>query len=148
MDHFGFGNALQGAANTVIQQSRRTGRTTSLVESLRDGDRVVCLNDQQAREMRRLCQHRDLKIDVIVIHPDVAGNIFERPTSEGRTLFDHCWVEQYYLNALEGARERIDHMQRETSGYGTAHIETREAAKAFYGGLTKMTFFTPPKGAR
>lgn len=38
------------------------------------------------------------------------------------------WVEEFYLSQLEGAVHILDHYQRETSGYGTAHLETKRQA--------------------
>ena len=41
MDHFGIGAALLGAANIYFNSARQTGRTTSLIESVKDGDRII-----------------------------------------------------------------------------------------------------------
>ena len=41
MDHFGIGAAIYGAARVYFQSARRTGRTTALLDGLKDGDRLV-----------------------------------------------------------------------------------------------------------
>ena len=54
--------------------------------------------------------------------------LLQKPPSKGRTLFDHTWVERFYLHQMEQAIQEIDHLQRESSGFGTQHIETRRTA--------------------
>lgn len=128
MDHFGIGQAMRGMALSYTQAARRTGRTTSLVESLKDGDRVCCFTTREADRLRQLCRERNLKVDCIVVPIANPGRVFERGTSEGRTIFDHTWLENYYMLALERCQSEIDHLQREASGYGTAHGETKRQA--------------------
>lgn len=125
MDHYGIGNGVEGAALIYFTSARQTGRTTSLIESLKDGDRVVFANQREADRVKRLCLQRGLNVTFVVIDPRKVRDIFQHPTSEGRTIFDHSWVEDFYLQAIEGCRRDIDYIQREASGYGTAHIETR-----------------------
>lgn len=151
MDHFGIGNAVQASLTTLFQACRRTGRTTSLIESLRDGDRVIACNDQHARYLRGLLAQRNLKVEVLVIQPKDHHMLWEHPTSEGRTLFDHPWIEQFYQQAFEDAQKHVDHMQRESSGFGTAHYETQAKARQFedtWGGALRhiLKVTTPPKG--
>jgi len=128
MDHFGIGQALSAAARVYFQASRRSGRTTSLVESLRDGDRVVFTNENEARRVKNMCLERNVKIDTFVVDPRNPQKVFDRGTPRGRSLFDHSWVEQFYINAIEQCVNDIDHLQRETSGFGEAHLETRRKA--------------------
>lgn len=125
MDHFGIGQAIRGAAQVYIQASRRTGRTTSLLQSLKNGDRVVCSNEQERRRLRELCRERRLEVDVIVVPHSDPSLLFQRGTPEGRTIFDHSWVEAYYLAAIEQCQRDIDGLQKQTSGWGEAHEETR-----------------------
>jgi hypothetical protein len=129
MDHFGIGQAMQAAARIYFQSARRTGRTTSLLDSLKDGDRICCATSKEAARLERMCHERKLKVECIVIDPASPERLMERPTSEGRTIFDHSWVEQFYADTLERARNAIDNFQRETSGFGEAHRETRRKAE-------------------
>lgn len=129
MDHFGIGQAMKGMARCYFQTSRGTGRTTSLLESLKDGDRVCCASSKEADRITRLLRQRNVEAQVIAVDPNTPQRIFERGTPEGRTIFDESWVEQYYLRALEAAAKDIDDFQREASGHGEAHIETRSAAR-------------------
>lgn len=129
MDHFGIGAAIQASARIYIQSSRQTGRTTSLVESVKDGDRICFANGQDAERVRRRCLERGVTVECITIDPKQADRIFERGTSRGRTLFDHAWVERYYLAAIQRASAEIDFLEREASGYGQPHRETRRRAE-------------------
>lgn len=128
MDHFGIGAAMRGMAQAYFISARRSGRTASLVESVKDGDRICFADPREAERVRRLCLERGVNVECIVISPSDPGRIFERKTSEGRTLFDHAWVEAFYLAAIERAGADIDALERESSGYGAAHRETRRRA--------------------
>lgn len=129
MDHFGIGAAIQGAARIYIQSARRTGRTTSLVESVQEGDRVFFSDIKEAHRVLRLCKERGVNIECLVVDPKKPEQAFSFGTSQGRTLFDHSWVEQYYLQAIERAQNEIDHFQQQLSGYGEAHQETKRKAE-------------------
>ena len=128
MDLFGIGNAMKSMAITYFQTSRATGRTTAMVEGLKDGDRVVFMTWVEATRVKRLCEERGVTIDCIVISPDQVERLFERGISIGRTIFDHSWVEKYYINALNQVSLDIDHIQKVSSGVGEAHRETRRRA--------------------
>jgi hypothetical protein len=129
VDHFGIGAAVRGAAVIYIQSARRTGRTTSLVESVKDGDRIAFLSQKEAERVRRLCLGRGVKVECIVVDPKRPDGVFSRGTPSGRTIFDHSWVEQFYLNAIEAAQQEIDNLQRHASGFGESHRETRRCAE-------------------
>jgi len=116
MDHFGIGAAIRGAANIYCHSARQTGRTTSLVESVKDGDRIVFSDGREAERVRRLCMDRGVKVDCLVINPRTPERVFESGTPEGRTIFDHSWVEQYYMQAIDRAAQDIDHLERQASG--------------------------------
>ena len=101
MDAFGIGQAMKGTARVYFQASRNTGRTASMVESAKDGDRLVFADPKEADRVGRMLKERELDVECIVIAPKEARRIFERGTSQGRTIFDHQWVEQYYLLNLD-----------------------------------------------
>ena len=133
MDHFGIGSGVEGAARIYFQSGRRTGRTTSLVDSLKDGDRVVFLSEQEGRRVKSLCKDRGVNIEMIVSDPKSPDRLFGRgsPSGDERTIFDHSWVEQFYLEAIARAQRDIDHFQKELSGRGESHRETERQAQEF-----------------
>lgn len=129
MDAFGIDAGLHGAARVYFGSARRSGRTTALVESLSDGDRVVFLNRAEADRVARLCKELGRKVECIVVEPRNSMEVMSRGTPKGRTVFDHDWLEKYYLDGLAQMSAHIDRLQREASGYGLAHVETRMRAQ-------------------
>ena len=127
MDHFGIGNALHGMVRNYFLMTRGTGRTVSLIESVKDGDRVVCTTEVEARRVRGLCAEREVKVDCVSNEssPDGIARLFHRGTPKGRTIFDHGWVEQYYLRVLDDATRCLDDLATQLSGYGEAHRNTK-----------------------
>lgn len=131
MDHFGIGTAVEGAARMYFQGARRSGRTTSMLDSLKDGDRIWFADAREANRVERLCKERGLTVECRTLSVrglDSVRGAFECGTPKGRTLFDHSWVEQFYMAAIQNAQAAIDHTQRETSGWGAAHLDTRRRA--------------------
>ena len=59
MDAFGIGQAMEGTALTYFRASRQTGRTTSMIESLKDGDRVVFRTAGERDRVMRLLKERN-----------------------------------------------------------------------------------------
>ena len=127
MDIFGIGNALKGTASTYYLASRRTGRTTMMIESVRDGDRIIFSDNKEARRVERLLKERNLDVEcrVLIIGEN---DKLKFGTAQGRTIFDHSWVEQFYLYALKQTESEIDFIQKELSGYGLEHFETKRQA--------------------
>lgn len=126
MDHFGIGTAMYALARTLFRTAKGSGRSTSLIESLKDGDRVVFHSPAEAERVKRLCRDRRIVVDCITISPKDPSRLFGTGTSIGRTLFDHSWVEQYYLHAIENAECEIDRFQTHASGPGSV-----DSANAF-----------------
>lgn len=133
-DHFGIGAALKGAANLYFLTARRTGRTVSMVESAKDGDLLIFDNASEARRVEKLCLERGLKVRITVVNHKDPGSAFGRPglPVEGRAIFDHGWVEQFYQNAIDLAAEDIRKLQNNLSGEGEPHRETRRKAEEIY----------------
>ena len=130
MDQFGIGGAVVGAAEVYFRASRGTGRTTSLVESVKDGDRVVFLNARDVREFERLIKDRRVPVRCTIVSPSDPHAIFERGGQpKGRTIFDHRWLEEFYLVGLRRIVAEVDRIERETSGATEVHRETRRAAR-------------------
>jgi len=121
MDHFGIGAAIEGAARVYCHTARRTGRTTALVKSLNTGDRVVFCDAREAERVSRMCREQGTHIEYVVIDPgNVAFNkLTNRARPIGRLIFDHSWVEQFYIHAISRAGREIEFLQQEFSGLGT-----------------------------
>lgn len=123
-DFFGIGQALHAVAQVYFLSARRTGRTTTLLESLKDGDRVIVITVQEQRRLQRELRDRKLTVEVCVNDPARLDLLFNYGTPKGRTIFDHTWVEQFYIRAQYDAANLLDRMHRDLSGHGFSHIET------------------------
>ena len=127
MDFFGIGQAIESAATIVFHTSRGTGRTTRLIESLKPGDKVVFNTVEEARHFKRLCKERDIEIETQVVPVKTPEKIFDRGTPQGRLIFDHGWVEQFYMNSIKKCGDEIRYLQTECGGWGEAHENTRRS---------------------
>jgi hypothetical protein len=129
MDHYGIGAAMFGMAHTYFTASRRTGRTLSLIESVKDGDTIV-FND--SREASRV--HLILRTRSINARCEVSRSNNDHPTtgSSGRVLLDHQLVELIYMRALENAAEHIDRLQLSRGDAALNSIQARERSRWGY----------------
>lgn len=118
MDNYGIGAAIRAASLTYFSTARRMGRTTQMIDSLRDGDVIVFAERREADRVKRLCMDRGLvDVKTVVVdpkHPLDPETGMHHPTHEGgRRVLDHLWVEQFYLNALSNAEAFLDRYQWE-----------------------------------
>lgn len=113
MDQYGIGNALRGAALAYFQGARRTGRTTKLIERVRDGDRIVFATREEAARVQQLLRERGVRPECIVVPVDQPHRAVERISRSTRVLFDHCWIEQYHLRSIERASAYLGTLARE-----------------------------------
>jgi len=107
MDFFGIGAAIKGAMKIYFQSARATGRTTWLIDNLRDGDRVIFHNSTEATRVEHLCRERGVKIKWSVMSFDDINKILHLKGSNKRLIFDHTWIERYYLRVIEKAQDDI-----------------------------------------
>jgi hypothetical protein len=131
-DMFGIGQAIRGAALVYFTSSRGSGRTISMVESVKDGDRLVFATAKEARRVDRLCKERNVRVECVVVPPSNPQEVMGRGTAQGRTIFDHSWIEQYYLAGIDRLGKDISYLEEQCSGEGEARRATRRcAAEAF-----------------
>lgn len=126
MDMFGMGNSIKTLFEFAMTQARRTGRTTLMIENLKDGDRVIFLCEREAQRVKRLASLRGVNIETQTVPVKDVLTLFEQGTAEGRVVFDHTWLEEYYRQVLERETKYLDHLSRQLGGYGMAHVETKE----------------------
>jgi hypothetical protein len=115
MDFFGISKSVKDCVLDFFLCMRRTGRTTKLVESVRNGDRIGFIKWQEAHRVRQLCLDRGITIECLVVDPKDPERIFDHPKSEGRTIFDHSLVEEMYYDSIERTKRMIDFFERESS---------------------------------
>lgn len=111
MDYYGIGSSLRAGAQIYCQAARQSGRTTAMVESLRDGARVVFATPEEKTRVTRLCRERGVSIVGIVADPRRPDQIVDNLHHGGVGLtFDHSWVEQFYILALENAGQELERL--------------------------------------
>ncbi len=89
--------------------ARRSGRTTRMVEQVRDGETVVCLNTQHARHVRQALDEKGLRVaKVVTCRPDMGELISTTAGYRGRLHLDHCWVHEWYSAAIIRATKEIE----------------------------------------
>lgn len=118
MDHSGIGSALIATSNVYFKSARQSGRTTQLLDSVKDGDRIIFATHKEARRFEQLAKEKGKCIEVVSVGTGNYGIEFihqNLTTSKGRTFFDHGWVEARYLHVLEDERKFIDKMQNDLS---------------------------------
>lgn len=131
-DFFNIGSAIKGAIHILYQSMRCSGRTTNLVKSLKCGDRVVCLNNKDANLLKG--KLKDFGVDgveILVRNPRDL-NLNGVGTAQGRTVFDHRFVEEWYLDAIEDAGSVLHRFEQDLSGFDERHIETRKKAQEIF----------------
>lgn len=131
MDIFGIGKAVESMMRIYTQTVRRSGRTEMMINSLRSGDRVVFNNQNEADRVNRLCRERGLDIDCIVSSPKNPEKLFDRGQSRYRTLFDHSWLEEFYLKKINDCQDEIVYLYDNLSGWAEKNERTRREAKNF-----------------
>ncbi len=130
-DAFGIGPAVLALLDNYFHAARGTGRTTRLVESLKDGDCVITCTIKEARVLERLIRQRSLTVNVKVVDPKNPESLFEMGTQQGRLIFDHTWVEQRYRIAIFDTANWMDGLQQRLGGYDHRHRETRAMAESY-----------------
>jgi hypothetical protein len=128
-DMFGIGPAISAALSLVFGAQRQTGRTTRLIESVKDGDRIIAASQNEASQMARLLKQRGVNVSVEVIDPANPHGLHKLHTAQGRTIFDHRWVEMFYQCAFSDAADQMTEMEGRLSGFDWRHRETQEKAK-------------------
>ena len=117
MDHFGIGTAIKAQTITYFQLARATGRTMMMVADVKDDDRIIFTNHEEANRVQRLLSHRDCRAVCTVIDPiREFHKLSDLHAARGRTIFDHTWIEQYYLHVIGVANREIDHIEKSLSG--------------------------------
>lgn len=89
--------------------ARRSGRTSRMIEQIRDGETVVCLNQQGARQVQRLLAERGLRsVRITSCAPDLGEFMSTTAGCTGRVHLDHLWVHEWYSAAIIRATKELE----------------------------------------
>lgn len=116
MDHFGIGACIRAAIELMLRGMRATGRTTALINSVKDGDRIIFRSRQEAMVVEMLLRRKGLQVSCVVVDPTHVERLLGTQRAAGRTYFDHVWIEEYYTNGIKQLGKDIDHFSSALSG--------------------------------
>lgn len=112
-DPWGVGEALQMGLRMFIHAQRATGRSTMLLDSLRDGDIIIAATEREARRLERLAHERGLKHVISMGYEPRAGELLvgglinRLQGSKRRVVFDHTFFEAVYFNMLHDIQSAL-----------------------------------------
>ena len=113
MEDFGVGGAVRMGALLFQQASRRSGRTSRLVERVGALDWIIVATAAESRRLKNLLREAGkADVTVHVIPPadiDRAWHLGTNP--RGDTHFETSWVEGWYLNHIEVAQKQLATLQ-------------------------------------
>ena len=107
MDIFGIGSMLLKELRQYRDGSRVTGRSSTLMDVVRDRDVVVFLHSKESQRVERILRSRGINIRAVTASPTNLGEVQHRicgypPTV--RIFFDHTWLEAFYGHVLSDAQ--------------------------------------------
>lgn len=115
MDQFGISTALLAAARIYFQTARDTGRTTRFINSLKDGDRVVFCNPKDMRHFQVHAHQMGRHFECVLASPKRLAELQLPRRSGQRTVFDHTWLEEYWLAEMEKTSAFVSRFEAEMS---------------------------------
>ena len=136
MDIYGIGLAARGAVLVFLRSMRGSGRTSDLLDIVREDDLIVFADKNEAESVQNAYRvdHPDVLLHYIVVEPtqEKLIELYERARSRAasRLLFDHGWLEQYYVNVLDKARQNLESLSGDvTRGHAGPVPETVSSMK-------------------
>jgi len=117
-DPWGIGESLRMAMRMYSHSKRGAGRTTMMLNGLRDGDTVVCTMRNEASRLKQLAHERGIEIQTIVFEPRgglgyAFDQIMRHWDRKGAVYFDHMWFEAFYYHEIEGMMEAFSRLQND-----------------------------------
>lgn len=86
-DFYGISRAIQGAAQIYFSSARMSGRSTALINALKDSDCVLCTSHKEADYYRNRCKRQGLKVTFIAVNPKQRPDAYGR---EAQGIHGHC----------------------------------------------------------
>lgn len=137
MDIYGIGASLSAHIKRYIETHRGTGRTSTLLSILREGDAVVFSLPSAKSHFERQLKEAGFKngdVKVITASPRYPSDAIDKLKGrlEGKVYFDHTYLEEFFTQANLDARVHIMTISRELSGFGERHRKTKAAAEKLH----------------
>lgn len=115
MDIFGIEPMIRGVMNCLFRSHRGSGRTSNMLKLVEDGDTIVFSNMQEANRIKYILLTMKKDVTTIVCSPKKLDELFNRlyGRNTGKIIFDHEWLEKYYINTFENASSMLSRFQKE-----------------------------------
>lgn len=120
MDIFGIGTALTAVFEVYKHSARQTGRTSHLVNHVRDGDTVIFSDNNHLNHFKKELNVKRGRIDInlIVCSIERDGDLDLRnvkPT-QGQVFFDHEFIELYHQASIQWSINNLNKLSSHYSG--------------------------------
>lgn len=101
---------LTATLDVFCMTSRRTGRTSAMLDAAQAGDCIIVASESERRRLQQklAVTHRAKEIDVVVASPHRLHPLHPTLRNYRRVLFDHYWLEQYYQASLVSATVNLE----------------------------------------
>lgn len=101
MNQFNIDTALISALEIYSHVAHKTGRSTSLVNSLNDGDVILTLTHRERDHYMRLIEEKGLTASVIVLNTG-EDEIYKLRTIRTNGIIhpSHLWLQKYYKERI------------------------------------------------
>lgn len=99
---------VRSSIEVFFNCSRGTGRTTSMLKSLKIGDTVVFLTHEEARRVYNQCRSVGIQLLCLVAGVEEVDKIIRHSRHCDTLVLDHRWVEEYYKHAIEIATKDLE----------------------------------------
>lgn len=122
-DIFGIGRTLKTMLNIYFLGMARSGRTTQMIMSLKANDLVVFSTNDMGKFTQRRARDMGVDLQYICISPRNIGELSQKMAGRPRPrrlIFDHAFVEQYYIVAFERAEKDLHEI---TNAFSMPDIE-------------------------
>lgn len=111
MDPYGIGAAIKSMVRAYQHAARGTGRTTLMVNAAKSSDHLIVASLSEGRLIERMCAEAGKTVSFVVADPGDLNDVFMKTAGlPGNLLFDHTWVESYFLGAIDQAARNLAHL--------------------------------------
>lgn len=122
MDIYNIGKDILNQIDYYISTKRGTGRTTYLLNKVKNDDVVIFVDLMQANYFEKLAKSKGINVICRIIDPDDYPSVefqnkLRSVRSKGNTYFDHVWIEKFYKNYMIDAIRQLGYMQIDLSNY-------------------------------
>lgn len=114
MDTYNIANSMRVGLEMLMQGARQSGRTTRMLDGLKDGDRIITSDTRNVRILQNQARQRGLNVEVIFWSvKEMHCNIYRLKKSAGRTVFDHVFIENFWKTRIADIERELVAIEQE-----------------------------------